>query len=88
MSGPLQGGEAGRFGIPLVPANADADFPAAGLPGAKTQVAGRKVKFFVIERVVRNVHLAVEAEQAAVGIDDGGGVVIDARPRAFRKARR
>ena len=48
------------------------------LPGLETEVAGREIKFFVEQRVVGNVHLAVDAEQRTVGVNDGGGVVINA----------
>ena len=54
-------------------------------PGAETQVARRKVKFLVIERIVRDVHLAVDAQQLAVGVDDGGGVVINAGGALFKE---
>src|SRR5437667_1389171 len=49
------------LGVPLVPANADADLAVRCLPRLKSQVTGREVKFFVIKRVVRNVHLAIFA---------------------------
>ena len=44
---------------------------------AKAEVAGREIEFLVVQRVVGNVHLAVDAEQRAVGVNDGGGVVIE-----------
>ena len=74
----LHGGEAGGFGIPLVPADEHADFAVTRLPGAEAEVAGSEIKFLVEERVVGNVHLAIDAEERAVGVDDGGGVVIKA----------
>ena len=70
------GGQAGRFGIPLIPADQHADAAEPRVPGTKTQVAGGEVKFFVVLRVIGDVHLPVLAEHSAVGVDDGRGVVI------------
>ena len=48
--------------------------------GAASRVSpGREVELLVVERVVGDVHLAVDAEQAAVGVDHRRAVVIDAR---------
>ena len=78
----LHGREPRGFGIPLVPADQHADFSVARLPGIETEVAGREIKFFVEQRIVRDVHLAIDAEQRTVRVNDGGGVVINAG-RAF-----
>ena len=61
--GALQGGQAGAFGIPLVPADQRAHAADGGVEGAKAEVAGREVVLFVVERVVGDVHLAIEAAQ-------------------------
>jgi hypothetical protein len=42
-------------------------------------VAGREVVLLVEQRIVRNVHLAIDAEQRPVGIDDRSRVPIDPR---------
>ena len=42
------------------------------------EIAGSEVVFLVIERVVRNVHLAIKTEHRAVGIEDDRRVVVDA----------
>src|SRR3984885_10666113 len=42
------------------------------------EIAGREVKFFVVARVVGDVHLAVAADDFAGLVDDGGSVVINA----------
>ena len=76
-----QRGEARRLGIPLVPADADADPAVPRLPGAEAEIAGREVELLVVQRVVRDVHLPVLAEVRAVGVDDRRGVVVE-RPRA------
>ena len=59
----LHGGEARGFGIPLVPADEDTDFAVLSLPGAKAEVPGSEIKLFVIERIIRDMHLAVETEE-------------------------
>ena len=74
-----------RFGIPLVPTDEDADFAVLGLPGAEAEVTGSEIKFFVIKRIIRDMHLAIEAEEGAVGIDDGGGIVINTRRALFEE---
>src|ERR1700676_2088675 len=78
-------GEAGAFGIPLVPADLHADARVPGVEIGKTKIAGGEIEFFVIEGIVGNVHLAIFAEEAAVGVEHGYGVVIDAGGAAFEK---
>ena len=46
---------------------------------AEAQVAGREVIFLEVQRIVGDVHLAIDAQQRAVGVDDQRGVVIDTR---------
>ena len=84
----LQRGQPRGFGIPLVPADQHADLAVAGLPGAEAEVARREIELLVVKRVVRDVHLAVDAQQRAVGVNDRRGVVVDARRRASRTATR
>ena len=55
---------------------------------AEAQVARSEIKFLEIERIVRDVHLAVDAEHAAVGIEDRGRVVIHARGAPLEKRAR
>src|SRR5207249_1591462 len=57
-----QRSEPRAFGIPLVPADADADARELRLPREEAKVARREVKLLVVSRVVRNVHLAILAE--------------------------
>ncbi|MCY1431409.1 hypothetical protein D9M71_473760 [compost metagenome] len=59
-----------RFREPLVPADGHSDLRVAGLPYLETGVARVEVVLLVVARAVRDVALAVDAEQAAVGIDD------------------
>src|ERR1019366_6784074 len=74
----LQCRQARGFGIPLVPADQHADLAVAGWPGAETEVAWSEIELLVIERVVRDVHLAIDAQERAVGIDDRRRVVVEA----------
>ena len=72
----LQRRESRAFGIPLIPADQDTDLAVACLPRAEAEVARREIKFLVVKRIVRDVHLAIRAEHLAVRINDGGGVVV------------
>ena len=45
--------------IPLVPANLHADASVPGVEIWEAEIAGSEVKLFVIQRIVRDVHLAV-----------------------------
>ena len=57
-----QRGQARGLRIPLVPANADADFPMRGRPGLEAEIARREIELLVKRRVVRDVHLAILPE--------------------------
>src|SRR5882724_7892728 len=83
--GSAESGDAGTFRIPLVPANLDADFAVLCFKVGETKIAGSEIKFFIIERIVGNMHFAVFAEEAAVGVEYGAGVVVDARGSALKK---
>src|ERR1700675_2380091 len=83
----LQGGEARAFGIPLVPADERAESPGGGVEGFEAEVAGSEIKFLVVERIVGDVHLAVDAAQRAICIEDRGRVVIETG-RALLEERR
>jgi len=78
-------GHAGTFRIPLVPANLDADFAVLCFKVGETKIAGSEIKFFVIERIVWNMHFAVFAEKAAVRVEYGAGIVVDAGGAALKK---
>jgi hypothetical protein len=62
----------------------------AGGDGAEAEVAGRKVKLLVVERVVGDVHLAVDAgDLAGLGgfvVQHGNGVVVEAGGAALEQA--
>src|SRR5262249_54703202 len=80
----LKGREPRAFGIPLVPANQRAHAAVVGIKGLETQIARREVKLFVIERIVRNMHLAVEAVDASVGVQHYSGVVVQPARSPFK----
>src|SRR5262245_60906894 len=75
----LEGRQAGRFRIPLIPANEDADTAEASVKCLKAQIAGSEIVFFVIEGIIGDVHLAKNTEQSTVGVEHGSSVVINPR---------
>ena len=81
--GSLQGRQTGGLGIPLVPADQGPDPGKRGVERQKTEVAGGEVVLFVIERVIGDVHLAIEAAHGAVAVDDDRRVVVDPRRPAL-----
>ena len=85
--GAAERGQSRRFGIPLVPANADADFSVRGRPCFETEIAGREIKFLVVGGIVGDMHLAIFPEQRPIGINDRRRVVINAGAPFFEKRR-
>src|SRR4030095_12151211 len=83
--GSAQRGQTRCLGVPLVPADQNADPSVACLPGRKAKVSRREIKLLMVERIVGNMHLAVLAEIASIGIEDGGGIVVDARSPALEQ---
>jgi len=83
--GARHGGEARGFGIPLVPADQGGDASEFCVEGAEAEVARGEVEFFEEERIVGDVHLAIETEERAIGVDDDGGVVVEAGGAFFEK---
>src|SRR6185295_15132293 len=81
--GALQRGQAGAFGIPLVPAHQRAHAADGSIESAIAQVAGSEVILFVVQRVVGDVHLAIQAAQGAVRVKNDGRVVIEAGSSLF-----
>ena len=78
-------GEAGGLGIPLVPADERRYASEFRVEGAETEIARSEIELLEKERVVGDVHLAVDAEQGSVGIDDRGRVVIKTRCAFFKQ---
>src|SRR5258708_39148111 len=81
----VEGGNPRTLSIPLVPTKLHADAPIARIEIRKTQVAGREIKFFVIERIIGNMHLAVFAEKSSAGVEHRAGVVINAGGASLEK---
>ena len=82
---PLQGRKPRAFGIPLIPADQRAQTSSAGVEGAKSEVAGREVKLFVIQGIVGNVHLAVKAAKRAVAVENRRRIVVNAGGTFFEE---
>ena len=77
--GAVQAQDASALGEVTVVADVDAHFGVARLKDGVAGVAGREVKLFPKARMgMRDVVLAVLAQVAAVGVEDGGGVVVHA----------
>src|SRR6185437_9441768 len=72
----LKSGKTRGLRVPLIPANEHADAGKGRVEIQEPEVAGREVILFEIERIVRDVHLAIEAVDLAAGSDHCGRVVI------------
>src|SRR4029077_19128939 len=70
--------KARTFGIPLVPAHEHPDAAKSSVEVRKAEIARSEIKFLVIERIVRNVHLAIFSEERSVGVQNHGRIVVDA----------
>src|SRR5689334_15934227 len=82
--GPLQGGKARPFRIPLVPADQRPYSSELRIVSPEAQVARGEIELFVVQGIVRDMHFAVDTAQLAARIEDGGGVVIHARRALFK----
>jgi len=49
----------------------------------RDRIAGGEIKLLVVQGIVRDVHLAIEAAERAVSVNDGGGVMVDAGRASF-----
>ena len=74
--GALQRGDARALGIPLVPADQSAHAASARIHSLKTEIAQREVVLLVVERIVGDMHLAIDAGNLSVGIQRDRSVVI------------
>src|ERR1019366_4167742 len=90
-AGSLQCSKPRAFGIPLIPADQRAEFSGGSVEGFEAKIAGSEIIFFVVKRIVGNVHLAINADERAIGIaagiKDRDRVVIEPR-RALLEERR
>src|SRR6185437_11784958 len=67
------------FRIPLIPADQDTDIARVHGEIAEAEIAWSEIKLLVVERIVRDMHLAISPGERSIVFDHGGGVVIDAR---------
>ncbi len=74
--GALQRHDASTFGIPLIPAYADADPRSEHIPYLEPVVAGAEVVFLFVARSVRNMAFAVCPHDFAIRADHGERVVV------------
>ena len=82
----LQAGNARALRIPLVPAHQHSDPRVTRLEILKPEIARRKVIFFVIERIIGNVHFPVHPDQFTIRVQNRRRVVIQTL-RALLKER-
>ena len=68
--------EAGGFGIPLVPTDERGNPRETRIETAEAQIAWSEVIFLEVQRVVGDVHLAIESKQRSIGVDHECGVVV------------
>src|SRR5690606_37083109 len=71
---------------PLIPTDRHTDRPELRRPDFESRIAGREIKLLVIAGTLRDVRLAIRAEQRSAGVDDRdrvvepiAGTLIDAR---------
>ena len=72
--------------IPLVPTNQHADAAMLRIEIAEANIARGEIEFFEEKGIIRDVHLAIDAQQFAPRVDDGGGVVIEPGSAPFKQA--
>ena len=83
----MHGRQSSRLRIPLIPADTHADFRIPRPESQKPQIARREVEFLIIQRVIRNMHLAIHPGNRTVRIQHDSRIVIQTRP-AFQTAAR
>src|SRR5208282_5199587 len=71
--------------IPLVPTDERPEFAEIGVESLKSKVARGEVELFVVKRVIRNVHLTIDALQLACAIDHSRSVVINTGSAALEQ---
>ena len=64
------------FGIPLVPANQRPDVSRRCRERSESEIPRREVEFFIIRRVVGDMHFPVHACDTSVRVDDNQAVVV------------
>ena len=75
------------FRIPLIPADQHAQTPEARVEIHEAEIARREIEFLEIQRIVGNMHLAIDAFDLAIGANHRRGVVIQTRAAPLEKRR-
>src|SRR5271165_422499 len=79
--------QARGFRIPLIPADQYADAGESRVDVDEAQIAGREVEFFEIQRIVGDVHLAINAGDFAIRADHRRRVVVQSSAAPFEERR-
>ena len=77
--------QARGFGVPLIPADKHAKATHRGIDRLEADVAGGEVELLIEAGIVRDVHLAILAQQGAVLLEHHGGVVVQAGGAALEQ---
>ena len=72
-------------GVPLIPAGDQcADGSVTRFKSFESEIAGCEIILFIKTRIIGNVHFAIKTQNASIGIDDHGAVMIEARCTTFK----
>src|SRR5262245_48199288 len=74
----LQRRQPRAFGVPLIPADECANAAVLSVKSFEAEIARREVELLVVQRIVGNVHLAVDSADAAIAVERNCGVVVNA----------
>ena len=69
----------------MVPTNLHTQTPHAGIDGMEAEISGCEIEFFIIGRVVGNVHLAIFPGNATILFKHHSRVVIESGRTAFEE---
>ena len=81
----VQGHEPCCLRVPLIPADQHAEAPHRSLDRPEAQIPRCEIELLVEARIVRNMHLAVLAGDAAVLLDHDSRVVVKSRSPPFKQ---
>src|ERR1019366_2372239 len=74
----LQSRQPRAFRIPLVPAHQRSDSSRVRIESLEAKITRSEVELLIVERVVGDVHLAINPAQRAIGIKNRCRIVVDA----------
>ena len=81
-----QGRKSGRFGEPLIPANANANFSDRRFEAAEACVTRREIEFFIKVWIVWDVHLPIDARDTSIIFNHDRSVVKQPGCAAFEQS--